>query len=122
MVCKGLVGEGDVFVKAGGSIIRRDLKDQEQLRISSGCLVAFTDGVDYDVQMIQGGITNIIGSGEGLFLTTLTGPGIVWLQGQPPDRMMGEIARRVPSGGGMILPIPMGGGGGSSSSGESTSS
>ena len=106
-------------------MIRRELKSGEQLRISSGCLVCFTEGIDYDVQMIQGGITNIIGSGEGLFLTTLTGPGIVWLQGQPPDRMMSEIARRVPSGGGMILPIPMGGGsssvGGGSTGGESSS-
>ena len=99
-------------------MIRRELKSGEQLRISSGCLVCFTEGIDYDVQMIQGGITNIIGSGEGLFLTTLTGPGIVWLQGQPPDRMMSEIARRVPSGGGMILPIPMGGGGSSSGGGS----
>lgn len=113
---QGLVGEGDVFVKAGGTLIRRELKSGEQLRISSGCLVCFTEGVDYDVQMMGGGITNIIGSGEGLFLTTLTGPGIVWLQGQPPDRMMSEIARRAPSsGGGMILPIPVGGGTGSSS-------
>jgi uncharacterized protein (AIM24 family) len=111
-----LVGEGDVFVKAGGTLIRRELKSGEQLRISSGCLVCFTEGVDYDVQMMGGGITNIIGSGEGLFLTTLTGPGIVWLQGQPPDRMMSEIARRAPSsGGGMILPIPVGGSTGSSS-------
>lgn len=101
-------------------MIRRELKSGEQLRISSGCLVCFTEGIDYDVQMIQGGITNIIGSGEGLFLTTLTGPGIVWLQGQPPDRMMSEIARRVPSGGGMILPIPMGGGSSSSGGGGST--
>ena len=113
---QGLVGEGDVFVKAGGTLIRRELKSGEQLRISSGCLVCFTEGVDYDVQMMGGGITNIIGSGEGLFLTTLTGPGMVWLQGQPPDRMMSEIARRAPSsGGGMILPIPVGGGTGSSS-------
>ena len=104
-------------------MIRRELKSGEQLRISSGCLVCFTEGIDYDVQMIQGGITNIIGSGEGLFLTTLTGPGIVWLQEQPPDRMMSEIAKRVPSGGGMILPIPVGGSGnGTGSSGGSSES
>lgn len=51
--------------------------------------------------------------GEGLFITTLTGPGTVWLQGQPPQRMVSEIARRVPSGGiGLAVPIGMGGGGG----------
>jgi len=44
-------------------------------------------------------------------MTTLTGPGVVWLQGQPPQRMISEIARRVPSGG-VGLGIPIGGGGG----------
>lgn len=67
-----------------------------------------------DVQMVKG-FTNVIAGGEGLFMTTFTGPGTVWLQGQPAERMISEIARRVPSGGGigLALPIPgMGGGGG----------
>jgi uncharacterized protein (TIGR00266 family) len=46
-ILQGLTGEGDVFLKGGGTIIRRELKDKEQLRISSGCLVAFSQGVDY---------------------------------------------------------------------------
>jgi uncharacterized protein (TIGR00266 family) len=46
-VLQGLTGEGDVFVKAGGTLIRRELEEGEQLRISSGCLVAFSNGVDY---------------------------------------------------------------------------
>ena len=46
-VLQALTGEGDVFVKAGGTLIRRDLEPEEQLRISSGCLVAFTQGVNY---------------------------------------------------------------------------
>ena len=46
-VLQGLTGDGDVFVKAGGTLIRRDLREGEQLRISSGCLVAFSAGVDY---------------------------------------------------------------------------
>jgi uncharacterized protein (AIM24 family) len=112
-----LTGEGDVFLKAGGTLIRRDLREGEQLRISSGCLVCFSNGVDYDVQMVQG-FTNVMAGGEGLFMTTLTGPGVVWLQGQPPQRMVGEIARRVPSGGGIGLAVPIGGmGGGGTSSG-----
>jgi uncharacterized protein (TIGR00266 family) len=120
-VLQGLSGEGDVFVKAGGTLIRRDLKEGEQLRISSGCLVAFTNGVDYDVQMVKG-FANVFAGGEGLFMTTLTGPGVVWLQGQPAQRMISEIARRVPSGGGIGLGIPIGGagtsGGGEESSGD----
>lgn len=66
--------------------------------------------------------------GEGLFMTTLTGPGVVWLQGQPPERMIGEISRRVPSGGGIGMAIPVGGssgggeGGGDGGSSSSSSS
>lgn len=92
-----------------GTIIRRDLEDGETFRISSGCLVAFSQGVDYDVQMVQG-FKNVFAGGEGLFMTTLSGPGVVWLQGQPPQRMVSEIARRVPSGG-LGFMVPLGGGG-----------
>jgi hypothetical protein len=58
------------------------------------------------------GFANVFAGGEGLFMTTFTGPGIVWLQGQPPQRMISEIARRVPSGG-LGFAIPIGGMGGS---------
>ena len=120
-ILQSLTGEGDVFVKAGGTLIRRELEVGEELRISSGCLVGFSHGVEYDVQFMKG-IQNTLFSGEGLFLTTLKGPGTVWLQGQPPERMIGEIASRVPSGGGMgIVPVVgMGGGSTSSSTGGST--
>ena len=70
------------------------------------------------------GYKNVLFGGEGLFVTTLKGPGTVWLQGQPPQRMISEIARRVPSGGGIGLAVPIGGvgggGEGSSGGGEST--
>jgi Mitochondrial biogenesis AIM24 len=107
-----LEGKGDVLLQAGGALVRKDLNEGESLRISSGCLVAFTSTVDYDVAMMPG-FANVVFGGEGLFVTTLKGPGTVWLQGMPPDRMIGEIARRVPPGIGLGIPIPMGIGGGS---------
>jgi len=115
-VLQGLVGNGDVFCKAGGTVIRKELREGETIRISSGCLVAFTQDVQYDVQTMPG-FKNVLFGGEGLFVTTLTGPGTIWLQGMPPDRLISEIARRIPSGGiGMGIPIGlMGGGGGSGS-------
>jgi uncharacterized protein (TIGR00266 family) len=118
-VLQGLVGEGDVFVKAGGTLITRHLGEGETVRISSGCLVAFTQDVEYDIQMMPG-FKNVLFGGEGLFVTTLKGPGTVWLQGMPPQRMISEIARRVPSGGGIGLAVPLGGmgGGGGSGGGE----
>lgn len=118
-VLQGLVGSGDVFVKAGGTLIRKDLEEGEELKISSGCLVAFAPTVEYDIQMMKG-FKNVLFGGEGLFVTTLTGPGPVWLQGQPPQRMISEIARRVPSGGGLgVVPVIGGGGGGDSEDGGS---
>lgn len=126
-VLQGLSGNGDCFVKAGGALIRKDLREGEVLKISSGCLVAFQDGVEFDVEMIPG-FKNVLFGGEGLFLTTLKGPGTVWLQGQPPQRMISEIVRRVPSGGGIGLAVPipgMGGGtgvGGAEGGGDSTGS
>jgi uncharacterized protein (AIM24 family) len=123
-VLQGLTGKGDVMVKAGGTLIRKDLKEGEVLRISSGALVGFQEGVEFDIQMIPG-FKNVLFGGEGLFMTTLTGPGTVWLQGQPPQRMISEIARRVPSGGGIGLAVPipgMGGGGGDNGGDGSDSS
>lgn len=61
------------------------------------------------------GFANVIAGGEGLFMTTLTGPGVVWLQGQPPQRMISEIARRVPSVGGGGVYVGGGGESGDSS-------
>lgn len=73
-----------------------------------------------DVEMVKGA-KNVIFGGEGLFMTTLKGPGMVWLQGMPPDRMVSEIVRRLPSGGGLGLGIPiMMGGGGSNDAAEGT--
>ncbi len=119
-ILQKLTGTGDVFVKAGGMLVRRVLQSGEILRISSGCLVAFTRGVEYDVQMVSG-FKNVMFGGEGLFFTTLTGPGTVWLQSMPPDRMISEIARKMPSAGpGIGLGIPLGGGS-STTSTETTS-
>lgn len=116
-ILQGLIGDGDVFVKAGGTLVKKELQEGETLRISSGSLVAFTQDVEYDVQTMPG-FKNVLFGGEGLFVTTLTGPGTIWLQGMPPDRMISEIARRVPSGGGVGLGIPIGMGGGGGSTGE----
>ena len=112
-ILQKLSGDGDVLVKGGGTVIIQDLKPGETLRVSSGSIVAFERTIEYDVQMMPG-IKNAMFGGEGLFVTSLKGPGRVWLQGMPPDRMIAEIARRVPSGGpGIGIPLGVGGGSGS---------
>eukprot|EP00339_Tiarina_fusa_P009971 CAMPEP_0117077800 /NCGR_PEP_ID=MMETSP0472-20121206/54837_1 /TAXON_ID=693140 ORGANISM="Tiarina fusus, Strain LIS" /NCGR_SAMPLE_ID=MMETSP0472 /ASSEMBLY_ACC=CAM_ASM_000603 /LENGTH=476 /DNA_ID=CAMNT_0004804245 /DNA_START=103 /DNA_END=1533 /DNA_ORIENTATION=- len=117
-ILQRLSGAGDVLVKAGGTLVEKDLEEGETLRVTSGSIVAFTGSVDYDIQMMPG-VKNAMFGGEGLFVTKLTGPGKVWLQGMPADRMIAEIARRVPSGGpGIGIPIGMGGGGGAGEGAE----
>lgn len=102
-----------MLVRASGALIERDLQPGEVLRISSGCLVAFEPTVHYDIT-IMNGIKNVVFGGEGLFVTTLTGPGKIYLQSLPFDRVVGELASRIPrtGGGGMMFPFMMGGGGG----------
>jgi hypothetical protein len=119
-VLQRLSGEGDVLVKAGGTLVAMDLDDGQVLRVTSGSIVAFEPSVSYDIQMMTG-VKNIMFGGEGLFVTTLCGPGKVWLQGMPPDRMIATIASRVPAGGLGVGPIiPLGGGGDSGTSGGET--
>lgn len=106
-------GEETAFLKAYGTVVKKELQTGETLRVSSGSLVCMTSTIDYDVSTMPG-FKNVMFGGVGLFVTTLTGPGTVWLQGMPVDRMVSEIARKVPSGGGIGfgIPIGMGGGGG----------
>jgi uncharacterized protein (AIM24 family) len=122
-ILQKISGDTDILIKGGGTIVCKELKDGETLRVTSGSLVCFESTVSYDVQMMTG-VTNALFSGEGLFITTLQGPGQVWLQGMPPDRMIAEIASRVPRGGlgfGVPIPIPLGGGAGvGAGSGDAT--
>uniref|UniRef100_H3G7Y8 Uncharacterized protein n=1 Tax=Phytophthora ramorum TaxID=164328 RepID=H3G7Y8_PHYRM len=90
-ILQRLTGSGDVLVRASGTLIERDLQPGEVLRISSGCLVAFESSVHYDITMMKGA-KNVLFGGEGLFVTTLTGPGKIYLQSLPFDRVVGEMA------------------------------
>jgi uncharacterized protein (TIGR00266 family) len=89
-ILQRLEGDGFAFVHAGGTIIERQLAPGERLRIDTGCLVAFAPTVQYDIQMV-GGFKNMLFGGEGLFLATLTGPGLVYLQGLPFSRLADRI-------------------------------
>jgi len=83
-------GDGMAFCHAGGHIIERELKPGESLRIDTGCVVAYTKDVDFDIQFV-GGIRNTIFGGEGVFFAVLRGPGKVWLQTLPISRLASRI-------------------------------
>jgi uncharacterized protein (TIGR00266 family) len=90
-IMQKLEGDGVVFVHAGGTLLERELKAGEELHVDTGCLVALTDGVDYDVETV-GGVKSMIFGGEGVFFARLRGPGHVWLQSLPFSRLAGRIA------------------------------
>lgn len=89
-ILQRLEGKGLAFIHAGGTIIKRDLAPGERLRVDTGCLVAFSPSVSYDIQFI-GGFKNALFGGEGLFLAQLTGPGPVYLQSLPFSRLADRI-------------------------------
>ena len=89
-IMEKLEGDGMAFVHAGGHIIEKDLAVGETLRVDTGCIVAFTDRVNYDIQFVKG-IKNMVFGGEGLFFAALRGPGKVWLQSLPVSRLASRI-------------------------------
>jgi uncharacterized protein (TIGR00266 family) len=89
-IMQKLEGDGLAFVHAGGHVFERELQYGELLKIDTGCIVAFTHTVEYDIQFV-GGIRNTIFGGEGLFFAALRGPGRVWIQTLPISRLAGRI-------------------------------
>lgn len=98
-IMQKLLGDGLAFLHAGGTIIKKELVHGEMLKLDTGCLVALTSQVDYDVQF-AGNVKSAIFGGEGLFLATLRGPGTVWLQSLPFSRMADRIFAASKYGGG----------------------
>jgi uncharacterized protein (AIM24 family) len=68
----------------------RKLQSGEVLRVDTGCIVAYTSEIDFDIQFV-GGIKNTLFGGEGVFFATLKGPGEVWLQSLPVSRLASRI-------------------------------
>jgi uncharacterized protein (TIGR00266 family) len=89
-IMQKLEGDGMAFVHAGGHVFERNLQPGEFLRIDTGCLVAYTHSIDYDIEFV-GGIRNTIFGGEGVFFATLRGPGKIWIQTLPVSRLASRI-------------------------------
>jgi len=89
-IMQKLEGDGMAFVHAGGHVFERHLIPGEMLKVDTGCIVAFTSNVNYDIQFV-GGIKNTLFGGEGVFFATLRGPGTVWLQTLPISRLASRI-------------------------------
>ncbi|MGL4992113.1 MAG: TIGR00266 family protein [Sarcina sp.] len=98
-ILQKLEGDGLVFIHAGGTIIKKFLKYGDVLKVDTGCLVAMTKDIDYDIEFV-GGIKNSLFGGEGLFFATLKGPGDVWIQSLPFSRLASKVFACAPQLGG----------------------
>lgn len=94
-IMQKLEGDGLAFVHSGGTVLKRDLAPGEVLRVDTGCVVAYTPDVDFDIQYV-GGIKTALFGGEGLFFATLRGPGTVWIQSLPFARLASRIFAAAP--------------------------
>jgi uncharacterized protein (TIGR00266 family) len=90
-ILEQLTGPGTVFIHAGGDFVEFNLASGEMLQIDTGCIVAFDESVNYDIQL-AGGIKTALFGGEGLFLATMTGPGRVIVQTMTLNKLRRELA------------------------------
>ena len=98
-IMQKLEGDGLAFVHAGGTVVRRTLQPGQTLLVDTGCVVAYTPNVNFEIQYV-GKIKTALFGGEGLFLAKLTGPGEIWLQSLPFSRLASRIFAAAPQTGG----------------------
>ncbi|MAG08540.1 TIGR00266 family protein [Candidatus Woesearchaeota archaeon] len=96
-ILQKLSGKGYAFVELAGEIIEMTLKKDQTLRVDTGHIAMFEPSVDFDIELVEG-VKNIFFGGEGLFWSTLTGPGKVWLQSMPLANLAGKIGRYFSTG------------------------
>ena len=97
-IMEKLEGDGLAFAHAGGYVMEKELKAGEIFKVDTGCIVAYTAGVDFDIEFIKG-VKNWMFGGEGLYFALLTGPGKIWIQSLPISRLAGRIIRYAPQTG-----------------------
>lgn len=89
-ILQELRGDGLAFIHAGGTLIAKQLDIGDELKVDTGCIVGFSPTVDYDIKFV-GGFRNALFGGEGLFLASLKGPGLVYLQSLPLSKLVERI-------------------------------
>ena len=95
-VLQKFTGNGLLLAEIDGSVVELDLKEGESIKVETGHVALFEAKVQYDVESVKG-FKNIFFGGQGLFLTTLTGPGKVWLQTLTAQDMAQKLIPFMPS-------------------------
>jgi len=107
-IMQKLEGDGLAFLHAGGSVVKRDLRPGQTLMIDTGCVVAYTQTVNFEIEFV-GKVKTALFGGEGLFFAKVTGPGTVWLQSLPFSRLASRVFAAAPQMGGRKEESALGG-------------
>jgi uncharacterized protein (TIGR00266 family) len=84
-----------MVVSSFGAIERRELRPGEVLKIDTGHIVAFEEGLGYQVNKVGGWKSTLL-SGEGL-VATFNGPGSLWMQTRSPSDFVGWLIPQLPT-------------------------
>ncbi|MCU0327506.1 MAG: TIGR00266 family protein [Chitinophagales bacterium] len=98
-IMQKIEGDGMAFLHAGGHIVEREVTQGQVIKIDTGCIVAYTSGIHFEIEMIKG-LKNKIFGGEGFFYARISGQGKVWLQTLPISRLAARIISYAPQTGG----------------------
>jgi uncharacterized protein (TIGR00266 family) len=98
-IMQKLTGPGIAFVALDGEIMEYTLEPGQVLKVDTGHVAMLEPSVQFDIEMVRG-FRNVLFGGEGLFLSTLRGPGRVWLQTMPTMNLAKAIGEYLPSSGG----------------------
>jgi uncharacterized protein (TIGR00266 family) len=85
-IMQKIIGKGTVFIHASGTLKQVALGPNDLLKIDTGCLVGMSSTVRYDIKYAGKLKTGLFG-GEGVFFATVAGPGTVWMQSLPLNRL-----------------------------------
>lgn len=89
-IMQKMTGPGKVYLEIDGAVVKKELAAGEKMKVDNGYVAAMTKDVDLSIETVKG-VKNIVFGGEGLFLTTLKGPGTVWLQSMPVSKLAGLL-------------------------------
>lgn len=85
-IMQKITGPGKVYLEIDGEVVKKYLEPGQKLKVDNGYVAAMTAGVKLDIETVPG-LKNIMFGGEGLFLTTVEGPGTVYLQSMPVSKL-----------------------------------
>ena len=85
-IMQKITGPGKVYLEIDGNVVKRELAEGEKIKVDNGYVAAMTQDIKLDIETVKG-VKNVLFGGEGLFVTSLKGPGTVYLQTMPVSKL-----------------------------------